>query len=155
MLCFWGLQQLPCQMNNSTCACLTYSYAVHLALCSHIPSHLVFSCPCIVLQVVLRILCYCCRNTSESACTHSVWAPAAVRSYRAAVSGVKPYSCHFPSFLVWWQHLPCSKYWWVAFLFFFCRSQRATPLPHDGQPNEMSQAPVLISCADQWSSTLL
>nr|XP_021154130.1 HMG box transcription factor BBX isoform X3 [Columba livia] len=29
------------------------------------------------------------------------------------------------------------------------RSQRATPLPHDGQPNEMSQAPVLISCADQ------
>ncbi|XP_026713424.1 HMG box transcription factor BBX isoform X3 [Athene cunicularia] len=29
------------------------------------------------------------------------------------------------------------------------RSQRTTPLPHDGQPNEMSQAPVLISCADQ------
>ncbi|XP_074712340.1 HMG box transcription factor BBX isoform X2 [Strix uralensis] len=29
------------------------------------------------------------------------------------------------------------------------RGQRATPLPHDGQPNEMSQAPVLISCADQ------
>ncbi|OXB61959.1 hypothetical protein ASZ78_016901 [Callipepla squamata] len=29
------------------------------------------------------------------------------------------------------------------------RNQRATPLPHDGQPNEMSQAPVLISCADQ------
>ncbi|KGL85518.1 HMG box transcription factor BBX [Tinamus guttatus] len=29
------------------------------------------------------------------------------------------------------------------------RSQRAPPLPHDGQPNEMSQAPVLISCADQ------
>ncbi|XP_075623505.1 HMG box transcription factor BBX isoform X6 [Balearica regulorum gibbericeps] len=29
------------------------------------------------------------------------------------------------------------------------RSQRATPLPRDGQPNEMSQAPVLISCADQ------
>ncbi|XP_074392165.1 HMG box transcription factor BBX isoform X5 [Zonotrichia albicollis] len=29
------------------------------------------------------------------------------------------------------------------------RSQRATPLPHDGQPNEMSQTPVLISCADQ------
>ncbi|XP_025047020.1 HMG box transcription factor BBX isoform X3 [Alligator sinensis] len=29
------------------------------------------------------------------------------------------------------------------------RSQRATPLPHDGQPKEMSQAPVLISCADQ------
>ncbi|NXX85784.1 BBX factor, partial [Urocolius indicus] len=29
------------------------------------------------------------------------------------------------------------------------RSQRATPIPHDGQPNEMSQAPVLISCADQ------
>ncbi|XP_068763851.1 HMG box transcription factor BBX isoform X4 [Struthio camelus] len=29
------------------------------------------------------------------------------------------------------------------------RSQRATPLPHDGQPNEISQAPVLISCADQ------
>ncbi|XP_065532023.1 HMG box transcription factor BBX isoform X8 [Lathamus discolor] len=29
------------------------------------------------------------------------------------------------------------------------RSQRATPLAHDGQPNEMSQAPVLISCADQ------
>ncbi|NXG71442.1 BBX factor, partial [Baryphthengus martii] len=29
------------------------------------------------------------------------------------------------------------------------RSQRSTPLPHDGQPNEMSQAPVLISCADQ------
>ncbi|NXD69585.1 BBX factor, partial [Eolophus roseicapillus] len=29
------------------------------------------------------------------------------------------------------------------------RSQRAAPLPHDGQPNEMSQAPVLISCADQ------
>ncbi|XP_010072445.1 PREDICTED: HMG box transcription factor BBX [Pterocles gutturalis] len=29
------------------------------------------------------------------------------------------------------------------------RSQRATSLPHDGQPNEMSQAPVLISCADQ------
>ncbi|XP_074855075.1 HMG box transcription factor BBX [Carettochelys insculpta] len=29
------------------------------------------------------------------------------------------------------------------------RSQRTTPLPHDGQPKEMSQAPVLISCADQ------
>ncbi|XP_019384165.1 PREDICTED: HMG box transcription factor BBX isoform X1 [Crocodylus porosus] len=29
------------------------------------------------------------------------------------------------------------------------RSQRASPLPHDGQPKEMSQAPVLISCADQ------
>ncbi|XP_065430459.1 HMG box transcription factor BBX isoform X2 [Chrysemys picta bellii] len=29
------------------------------------------------------------------------------------------------------------------------RSQRAAPLPRDGQPKEMSQAPVLISCADQ------
>ncbi|XP_075398695.1 HMG box transcription factor BBX isoform X2 [Tenrec ecaudatus] len=29
------------------------------------------------------------------------------------------------------------------------RGQRATPLTHDGQPNEMPQAPVLISCADQ------
>uniref|UniRef100_A0A8C6ZAH2 HMG box transcription factor BBX n=1 Tax=Nothoprocta perdicaria TaxID=30464 RepID=A0A8C6ZAH2_NOTPE len=29
------------------------------------------------------------------------------------------------------------------------RSQRAPPLPHEGQPNDMSQAPVLISCADQ------
>ncbi|XP_036601656.1 HMG box transcription factor BBX isoform X3 [Trichosurus vulpecula] len=29
------------------------------------------------------------------------------------------------------------------------RSQRATPLAHDGQPKEMPQAPVLISCADQ------
>ncbi|XP_045041997.2 HMG box transcription factor BBX isoform X4 [Desmodus rotundus] len=29
------------------------------------------------------------------------------------------------------------------------RSQRSTPLTHDGQPKEMPQAPVLISCADQ------
>ncbi|XP_004477557.1 HMG box transcription factor BBX isoform X2 [Dasypus novemcinctus] len=29
------------------------------------------------------------------------------------------------------------------------RGQRATPLTHDGQPKEMPQAPVLISCADQ------
>uniref|UniRef100_A0A8D0HPV3 HMG box transcription factor BBX n=1 Tax=Sphenodon punctatus TaxID=8508 RepID=A0A8D0HPV3_SPHPU len=29
------------------------------------------------------------------------------------------------------------------------RSQRPTALPRDGQPKEMSQAPVLISCADQ------
>ncbi|XP_048726825.2 HMG box transcription factor BBX isoform X2 [Caretta caretta] len=29
------------------------------------------------------------------------------------------------------------------------RSQKAAPLPRDGQPKEMSQAPVLISCADQ------
>ncbi|XP_072470212.1 HMG box transcription factor BBX isoform X5 [Notamacropus eugenii] len=29
------------------------------------------------------------------------------------------------------------------------RSQRAAPLAHDGQPKEMPQAPVLISCADQ------
>lgn len=29
------------------------------------------------------------------------------------------------------------------------RGQRPTPLTHDGQPKEMSQAPVLISCADQ------
>ncbi|XP_062830917.1 HMG box transcription factor BBX isoform X2 [Anolis carolinensis] len=29
------------------------------------------------------------------------------------------------------------------------RNQRTTPLPCDGQPKEMSQAPVLISCADQ------
>ncbi|KAM9170276.1 HMG box transcription factor BBX isoform 3-T7 [Pangshura tecta] len=29
------------------------------------------------------------------------------------------------------------------------RSQRSAPLPRDGQPKEMSQAPVLISCADQ------
>ncbi|XP_056649403.1 HMG box transcription factor BBX isoform X3 [Monodelphis domestica] len=29
------------------------------------------------------------------------------------------------------------------------RNQRATPLAHDGQPKEMPQAPVLISCADQ------
>ncbi|KAK2091889.1 hypothetical protein P7K49_031173 [Saguinus oedipus] len=27
--------------------------------------------------------------------------------------------------------------------------QRSTPLTHDGQPKEMPQAPVLISCADQ------
>lgn len=29
------------------------------------------------------------------------------------------------------------------------RGQRSTPLTHDGQPKEMPQAPVLISCADQ------
>ncbi|XP_044298608.1 HMG box transcription factor BBX isoform X2 [Varanus komodoensis] len=29
------------------------------------------------------------------------------------------------------------------------RNQRTAPLPCDGQPKEMSQAPVLISCADQ------
>ncbi|XP_049714202.1 HMG box transcription factor BBX isoform X1 [Elephas maximus indicus] len=29
------------------------------------------------------------------------------------------------------------------------RGQRTTPLTHDGQPKEMPQAPVLISCADQ------
>ncbi|XP_036919239.1 HMG box transcription factor BBX isoform X3 [Sturnira hondurensis] len=29
------------------------------------------------------------------------------------------------------------------------RGQRSTPLSHDGQPKEMPQAPVLISCADQ------
>ncbi|XP_044526047.1 HMG box transcription factor BBX [Gracilinanus agilis] len=29
------------------------------------------------------------------------------------------------------------------------RNQRAAPLAHDGQPKEMPQAPVLISCADQ------
>lgn len=29
------------------------------------------------------------------------------------------------------------------------RGQRSTPLTHDGQPKEMPQTPVLISCADQ------
>lgn len=52
-------------MNNSTCALLTYSSAVHFIFCSQIPSRLGFAWLCIVLQVVLRILCYCCRNTSE------------------------------------------------------------------------------------------
>ncbi|XP_060090531.1 HMG box transcription factor BBX isoform X2 [Heteronotia binoei] len=29
------------------------------------------------------------------------------------------------------------------------RTPRTAPLPHDGQPKELSQAPVLVSCADQ------
>lgn len=81
VLCFWGLQQLPRKMRHSTWALLTYSCAVHFTLCGQIPSHLVFSCLCIVMWVVLRMLCYCCRDTSESTCNQSMWASAAVRSY--------------------------------------------------------------------------
>lgn len=98
MLCFWGLQQLPCKMSPSTCALLTRSYAVDFALCSQI--HLIF--PAFALWCSLSSgYCVPVAGTPLKAGV-TRWAPAAVRSCRAALSvlGAKPYSCCFLCFLV-------------------------------------------------------